>query len=102
VSKEGVKVVIMDREFTIACKKNDRDDLLDAAVHLDKQLRVVQAQSKVVGLEHCAVITALNLSNELLQLRRNSQVPGDLNARLQALTTRVERAVSRNQSDETA
>ncbi len=102
MSKEGVKVVIMDREFTIACKKNDRDDLLDAAAHLDKQLRVVQAQSKVVGLEHCAVITALNLSNELLQLRRNSQVPGDLNARLQVLTTRVERAVSRNQSDETA
>ena len=102
MSKEGVNVVIMDREFTIACKKNDRDDLLDAAAHLDKQLRVVQAQSKVVGLEHCAVITALNLSNELLQLRRNSQVPGDLNVRLQALTTRVERAVSRNQSDETA
>ena len=102
MSKEGVKVVIMDREFTIACKKNDREDLLDAAAHLDKQLRVVQAQSKVVGLEHCAVITALNLSNELLQLRRNSQVPGDLNARLQALTTHVERAVSRNQSDETA
>ena len=102
MSKEGVKVVIMDREFTIACKKNDREDLLEAAAHLDKQLRVVQAQSKVVGLEHCAVITALNLSNELLQLRRNSQVPGDLNARLQALTTRVERAVSRNQSDETA
>ena len=102
MSKEGVNVVIMDKEFTIACKKNDRDDLLDAAAHLDKQLRVVQAQSKVVGLEHCAVITALNLSNELLQLRRNSQVPGDLNARLQALTTRVERAVSRNQSDETA
>ena len=102
MSKEGVKVVIMDREFTIACKKNDREDLLDAAAHLDKQLRVVQAQSKVVGLEHCAVITALNLSNELLQLRRNSQVPGDLNARLQALPTRVERAVSRNQSDETA
>ena len=102
MSKEGVKVVIMDREFTIACKKNDREDLLDAAAHLDKQLRVVQAQSKVVGLEHCAVITALNLSNELLQLRRNSQVPGDLNARLQALTTRVERAVSRKQSDEAA
>ena len=102
MSKEGVNVVIMDREFTIACKKNDRDDLLDAAAHLDKQLRVVQAQSKVVGLEHCAVITALNLSNELLQLRRNSHVPGDLNVRLQALTTRVERAVSRNQSDETA
>ena len=102
MSREGVKVVIMDRQFTVACKKNEQDDLLDAAAHLDKQLRAVQAQSKVVGLEHCAVITALNLSNELLQLRRNSQVSGDLNARLQALTARVEKAVSRNQSDETA
>ena len=102
MSRDGVKVVIMDRQFTVACKKNEQDDLLDAAAHLDKQLRVVQAQSKVVGLEHCAVITALNLSNELLQLRRSSQVPGDLNARLQALTARVEKAVSRNQSDETA
>ena len=95
-------MVIMDRQFTVACKKNEQDDLLDAAAHLDKQLRAVQAQSKVVGLEHCAVITALNLSNELLQLRRSSQVPGDLNARLQALTARVEKAVLRNQSDETA
>ena len=92
----------MDRQFTVACKKNEQDVLVEAAAQLDKQLRAVQAQSKVVGLEHWVVITALNLSNELLQLRRNSQVPGDLNARLQALTTRVERAVSRNQSDETA
>ena len=42
MSKEGVKVVIMDREFTVACKKNEKDDLLEAAAHLDKQLRMVQ------------------------------------------------------------
>ena len=102
MSREGVKVVIMDRQFTVACKKNEQDDLLDGAGYLDNQMRAVQEQSKVVGLEHCAVITALNLSNELLQLRRSSEVPGDFNARLQALTTRVEKAISRNQSDETA
>ncbi|GIT54396.1 MAG: hypothetical protein Ct9H300mP16_15560 [Pseudomonadota bacterium] len=32
MSKEGVKVVIMDREFTVACKKNEKDDLLEAAL----------------------------------------------------------------------
>ena len=31
MSKEGVKVVIMDREFTVACKKSEKDDLLEAA-----------------------------------------------------------------------
>ncbi len=98
MSKEGVKVVIMDREFTVACKKSEKDDLLEAAAHLDKQLRVVQAQSKVVGVEHCAVITALNLSNELLQLRRNSNPSSDLSARLQNLTERVEQAVMNSQT----
>ncbi len=98
MSKEGVKVVIMDREFTVACKKSEKEDLLEAAAHLDKQLRVVQAQSKVVGVEHCAVITALNLSNELLQLRRNSNPSNDLSARLQNLTERVEQAVMNSQT----
>ena len=98
MSKEGVKVVIMDREFTVACKKSEKDDLLEAAAHLDKQLRVVQAQSKVVGGEHCAVITALNLSNELLQLRRNGNPSADLSARLQSLTERVEQAVVNSQT----
>ena len=98
MSKEGVKVVIMDREFTVACKKSEKEDLLEAAAHLDKQLRVVQAQSKVVGVEHCAVITALNLCNELLQLRRNSNPSSDLSARLQTLTERVEQAVMNSQA----
>ena len=98
MSKEGVKVVIMDREFIVACKKSEKEDLLEAAAHLDKQLRVVQAQSKVVGVEHCAVITALNLSNELLQLRRNSNPSSDLSARLQNLTERVEQAVMNSQT----
>ena len=98
MSKEGVKVVIMDREFTVACKKSEKDDLLEAAAYLDKQLRVVQAQSKVVGVEHCAVITALNLSNELLQLRRNGNPSADLSARLQNLTERVEQAVVNSQT----
>ena len=98
MSKEGVKVVIMDREFTVACKKSEKDDLLEAAAHLDKQLRVVQAQSKVVGVEHCAVITALNLSNELLQLRRNGNPSADLSARVKSLTERVEQAVVNSQT----
>ena len=98
MSKEGVKVVIIDREFTVACKKSEKEDLLEAAAHLDKQLRVVQAQSKVIGVEHCAVITALNLSNELLQLRRNSNPSSDLSVRLQTLTERVEQAVMNSQT----
>jgi len=48
--KESVTVNIMDRQFTVGCKKQEREELLNAAAYLDDQLRSVQEQSKVVGL----------------------------------------------------
>ena len=93
MAKEGVTVQIMGRQFRVACKKQERQDLLQAAAYLDDQLRSVQAQSKVVGLEHCVVIAALNLTNELLKLRRESHGPGELSDRIRSLKDRVAQVV---------
>jgi len=97
MSKEGVKVVIMDREFTVACKKSEKEDLLEAAAHLDKQLRVVQAQSKVIGLEHTVVLAALNIANELLASRRDGVTDDDALERVRELRQRV--SIVTGQSD---
>ena len=94
MAKESVTVNIMDRQFTVGCKKQEREDLLNAAAYLDDQLRSVQAQSKVVGLEHCVVIAALNLTNELLKLRRHPQAPEALLERIRTLRERVQNVVS--------
>ena len=94
MAKESVTVNIMDRQFTVGCKKQEREDLLNAATYLDDQLRSVQAQSKVVGLEHCVVIAALNLTNELLKLRRHPQAPEALSERIRSLRERVSSVVS--------
>ncbi|GIT47580.1 MAG: hypothetical protein Ct9H300mP13_3760 [Gammaproteobacteria bacterium] len=94
MAKESVTVNIMDRQFTVGCKKQEREDLLNAAAYLDDQLRSVQAQSKVVGLEHCVVIAALNLTNELLKLRRHPQAPEALSERIRSLRERVSNVVS--------
>jgi cell division protein ZapA len=92
VSKESVKVRILDREFTITCPPGEREDLEAAADYLNGQLQIVQDQSKVIGLEHTVVLAALNLSNELLRLRRDGGEGDDALQRLRELREKVSAA----------
>ena len=87
----GVTISILGKELMVACPDGEREALLTAARELDQRMREVQDGGKVLGGERVAVVTALNLANELLGLRRNnSSVPAELDGRLQALTGRIE------------
>ena len=66
MSKEGVKVRILDRNFTIACPPGEQASVEAAAEYLNDQLENMRTQSKVIGLEHTLVLAALNIANELL------------------------------------
>ena len=89
MSKESVKVRILDREFTIACPPGERETVEAAADYLNAQLQTVQAQSKVIGLEHTVVLAALNIANELLTSRRYSVTDDDALERVRELRRRV-------------
>jgi len=93
-----VSVRILDREYQVGCPVDERSDLLDSAEYLDSKMREVRDTGKVVGLDRIAVISALNLANELIKLRRNgSSVDADLGAKLQRLRERVESALEKGQ-----
>jgi cell division protein ZapA len=93
-----VSVRLLDREYQVACPADERSDLLDSAEYLDAKMREVRDSGKVVGLDRIAVISALNLANELIKLRRNgSAVDTDLGARLRTLRERVETALEKGQ-----
>ena len=96
-----VSVRLLDREYQVACPADERSDLLDSAEYLDSKMREVRDSGKVVGLDRIAVISALNLANELIKLRRNgSSVDADLGAKLQRLRERVESALEKGQQME--
>lgn len=93
-----VSVRLLDREYQVACPVEERSDLLDSAEFLDAKMREVRDSGKVAGLDRIAVISALNLANELIKLRRNgSAVDSDLGARLRTLRERVESALEQGQ-----
>ena len=93
-----VSVRLLDREYQVACPAEELGNLLDSAEYLDSKMREVRDSGKVTGLDRIAVISALNLANELIKLRRQGTVvEGDVGARLRTLRERVEAALARGQ-----
>ncbi len=90
--KQGTKVSILNREFIVACKEEERDDLHASASYLDKQMRVIQRSGKVVGIERCAIMAALNISHELLTLRKQGG-GADVVSKLSALQEKIDAAL---------
>ena len=90
MAKEEVKVTILDRQFTVNCRKGERDSLLEAAAFLDGKIRNIQEQTKLVGLERCAIVAALNISNELLQVKRGDTDVSGISERMRSIGDRIE------------
>ena len=90
---EPVAVRILDREFTVGVEPGERDSLVAAATLLDSRMREVRGGNRIAALDRVAVLTALNLAHELLQLRTESErrdealnrTLGELNRKLDGL-----------------
>jgi cell division protein ZapA len=90
---EPVNLRVLDREFLVACKPEERAGLIAAAEQVDRQLRELRRAHPSANVERLAVLMALNLSHELNGLKqaqnerdaRLERSLSDLNGRLDAL-----------------
>jgi cell division protein ZapA len=93
-----VSVKILEKEYHVTCPVEERPALLDSAEYLNRKMREIRDSGKVIGLDRIAVMAALNIVNELLQVRGQDEVvETDLAARLKAMRERVEYALTRSQ-----
>ena len=89
-----VNVKIMDKEYQVACKADEKADLIDSAELLNMKMREIRDGGKVTGLDRIAVMAALNMAHELLQARGKGDVlETEATGRLQAMRERVESAL---------
>lgn len=90
---EPVNVKILDREFTVGVDAEGRDGLMAAAHLLDARMREIRGNNKMAALDRVAVLAALNLAHELIQLKSGDQSQGaeinrtlgEMNAKLDGL-----------------
>ncbi|MEM7194711.1 MAG: cell division protein ZapA [Pseudomonadota bacterium] len=92
--KDGVKVSIMHREFTVACKEEESESLVDAAAYLDRQMKQIAKGSQVLGLDRCAIMAALNITHELLELKKELGQGQTVAGRLEQLNERIDKVVA--------
>ncbi|MBT8107392.1 MAG: cell division protein ZapA [Gammaproteobacteria bacterium] len=93
-----VSVRILDKEYQVACRPEERTDLLDSAEILNSKMREIRDTGRVVGLDRIAVMAALNMANDLMHSQaRDVELEGDVSNRLRTISDRVENALSGTQ-----
>ncbi|MGL6160023.1 cell division protein ZapA [Microbulbifer sp.] len=69
LTSETVTVSILDKEYRVACPKEEQAELQASARLLHERMSRIRASGSVIGLERIAVMAALNIAHELIQAK---------------------------------
>jgi len=98
MSSKGVNISIMGRDFSVACPPEEQEDLLEAARYLDTNMKEIQKTGKIIGAERCAIMAALNITNDLLKLQRTTAGQSRIKDRLDSLQSRIDEVLREAES----
>lgn len=87
---KGINVSIMGRDFSVACPADEQENLMEAARFLDKSMQEIKKTGKIIGAERCAIMAALNITNDLLQLQRATAGQEKVQEKLTSLQERID------------
>lgn len=92
-------VSILGREYRVACRESERDELLQAVQFLDRRMREIRDSGKVAGSERIAVMAALNITHELLRAKSGAAASGGFDSaaiqrRISSMQSAIDRAMA--------
>ncbi len=87
----SVTIQLIGYQYRFVCQPAERDELLEAACHLNERMSAIRDQGKHLNLEAVAVMAALNLSHDLLRQQRHSvETDAIINRQVQDLLKKVD------------
>jgi len=87
-------IEILGKFYPIRCTEAELPALQEAAAYLNEQMKEVQASGKAINLERIAIITALNMANQILNInQQKSGLMDKINHRLVGLQEKLETAL---------
>lgn len=90
----AVTVSILDKEYKVACPSGEKHALLESAEYLDEKMREIRDTGNIIGVERVAVMSALNITHELLNSASvDSDIKQELSPRLRSLENRISTAL---------
>ena len=65
----SLDVTIMGHQYRVTCKPGEEAELLEAVAYVDTRMREIRDSLRQNNAERIAVMTALNIANDLLRVR---------------------------------
>ena len=95
---DTVPIVILGKEYAVRCPPEERQRLEQLARFVDERMREVRESGAALGTDRIAVLTALNIANELFDLQeRRSQETEEAGARTSRMLETVQRLLDEEQ-----
>ena len=92
-----VTVKILGKEYQITCPEGQEASLMDAIYYVDGKMSSIRKSGRIHGLDRIAVMTALNLSHELLTQKKHRNTETEtINSRLEQLHDKINQALKEN------
>lgn len=96
-NKVSVKVYIMDKEYLIQCGPDEKQRLIQAAGDVDDRMR--QAKTGSISTEKAAVLTALNLANDLQDAAESDDILNSVSNSIINMNSRIDRVLDDKKND---
>lgn len=90
---EPLTIKIMDKEYRIGCPEEEKENLRASAQLLNEKLNEIKQQGSVIGTERIAIMTALNMSHEILHSQSITAEHDELNERIDNLSDRISQSI---------
>lgn len=88
---QTLKVMILDKEYLVACPEEEMDALKASAKHLNDKMTEIRGGGKVIGVDRIAVMAGLNIAHEALSGSSNSSNAG---SRIEKLNSRIDKVLA--------
>jgi len=77
-AKESMTITLrlMGREYTVNCPPEEHETLIASAEFLNERMSAIRKRGKALGAERIAVMAALNIARELLEMREEGSPTG--------------------------
>jgi len=94
-ANEPAIVRILEREYRVMCAPDQRRELMESALFLDQQMREIRDSGRISSIDKIAVMSALNLAEEVLKLRKQLKAREEqVDLRLRQMAMDLDRSLS--------
>jgi len=92
-ASQTVTITLLDKQYQIACPIEEREELLESARVLNQQMLEIRRSGSVIGLERIAIISALNISHQLVRAQKSGQAGDMVGSGIDRLRDKIDEAI---------